>query len=211
MDAPERVDRSLDRLLRARAEEGCAPIPPAGDVEEVLTEIAGEIAPLGLPAEIARFWRRVQPHFITDAPFIEPAYALDLWRRHRDDFPGMTPNILFPVCYASHWFLLVELHDEHGLGGALFTWDYGGGAWFRLLFHSLPDFLDELADRTEHRVRSRRALAGGAAQSAAQAPYDGPHSPHPRYGDQRSFSYDVRLWPSHWHASSGLSEEDRRP
>src|SRR4051812_35150027 len=102
------MDGAVDRLAAAYRDAGLGPIATTSGVDAVLAEISGSIAPVQLPVELERFWRRVDPTLVRVAPYprpIAPEFALRTWRRHWEESPGMTPRMLFPVAYESHAFL----------------------------------------------------------------------------------------------------------
>lgn len=211
------IEQAVERLAAAYREAGLPPIRPAGDVNAILDQIRTEIAPLRLPAEFERFWRVVDPESITVAPYPRPtslAFALRCWTAHRDDTPGMVPRLLFPVAYESHGFLLVELEDGRGSGGAVLQWAYAGSP-FEVRFPDLAAYVDLLATMIESDELARHGSyiefdphrrwedALAVRLTAAQ--------PLPRFGDVRTLDEDVRHWPEHWLLADGLTPETRTP
>ncbi|MCM0640042.1 hypothetical protein [Cellulomonas wangsupingiae] len=207
------VAEAVARLAAACRLAGIEPPEPAQDVDDAIARVRAEIAPLRLPPEIEEFWRLVDPGTLRVAPWPEPsglAFALDGWRMHRDE-PGMCPRILFPLCYASHSFVLVEL-DDGGGGGHLFRWGYGGEP-FRRQHASIVDLLDLTAhfveqcryERREHDGRSwihfdPEHLWGAAAEERlAQRP------PHPRITTPQ-IEESPDAWPPHWRRADGLPD-----
>ncbi len=78
-----------------------------------ISDVTAAVAPLRPPAEVEQFWRLTDGDSSSHTLFpypraVGPRFALDCWTRHQEQ-PGMTPDLLFPVCYESHAFLLVEL------------------------------------------------------------------------------------------------------
>lgn len=210
------IDGVIDRLERAYADAGLPPIRQAdGAMHSVVDLIAAEIAPLELPAELVRFWSRIDPHSLAGAPYprpTDPSFALDTWLSHRDETPGMVPRLLFPVCYESWGFVLVELHDDGELGGACFEWAYAGSP-FRLRFASWAGYLELLASLVEagHMQSDDRqgqpviTLADGVWEEA-RASQLAASLPHPVYKERLELPEDVRLWPEHWVRASGLDD-----
>lgn len=139
------IDEAVDRLIAAYRDTGLPPIRPAGRrIDRVLADIQREIAPLQIPEEIARFWQLVDPATITVAPYPHPTtadFALDSWKSHRDEFPGITPRLFFPVAYESHGFLFVELEDGRGQAGAVLEWAYAGSPFY-VRFAALSGYVD---------------------------------------------------------------------
>ena len=214
------IDAAIDRLIAAYRAAGLPPIRPADAQIATLAEIRREISPLQLPDELDTLWRRVDPASITLAPYPHPTspdFALQCWKSHRDEFPGMTPRLLFPVCYESHSFLFTELDDGLGSGGVCFDWGYCGSP-FTVRFPSLAAYFDLLAAMIEigefslHRrdgqswyefdPESRWPDAQAVRLSAAQ--------PLPGFGGQETVDEDVRRWPEHWLLSNGFTPELRR-
>ncbi|MDQ8042942.1 MAG: hypothetical protein AAGC49_14925 [Brevundimonas sp.] len=214
------IDVALDRLAAAYKTAGLSPIRPAHDAGSVLANIRAEIAPLRLPAELERFWQRVDPSSISVAPYPTPtsaAFALDSWKQHRDTSPGMVPRLLFPVAYQSWGYLFVELEDGHGSGGPVLEWAYGGSP-FAVRFPRLSAYVDLLATMIELGEYKRREHGGGSyvefdpdgrwkdavtvRLSAAQ--------PLPHFGHAFELDEDVLAWPEHWLLADGLTPAGRR-
>lgn len=148
---PPSIDAAVERLIAAYRGAGLPPVRRAGDMDAILSEIRAEISPLRLPEELERFWRLVDPASITVAPYPGPTHsrlrALQL-EVAPGRVPGMTPRLLFPVCYESHGFLFVELEDGLGSGGACIEWAYAGSP-FSVRFPSLSACVDPLATMIE--------------------------------------------------------------
>jgi hypothetical protein len=220
--ASQPIDDAVRRLVGAYREAGLAEIGPAATgIEQVLAEIQREIAPLRLPDELVRFWQLVDPATISIAPYPHPTtaeFALDSWKSHRDEFPGMTPRLLFPIAYESHGFLFVELDDGQGHPGAVLQWGYAGSPFY-VRFATLSGYVDLLATMIElgefkrHKTdthfwvefdpEGRWEDAQAVRLTAAQ--------PLQRLGASRELDEDVRRWPEHWLASNGLTSEVRSP
>lgn len=213
------VEQAVERLAAAYRGEGVGRLrAPGRGVSRVLADVRREIAPLRLPEELERFWRLVDPESVTVAPYprlTSPAFALRSWVMHRDESPGMTPRLLFPVACESHGFLFAELEDGTGQGGAVYEWGYGGSR-FLLRFGGVAGYLDLLATMVElgelrrHdsgwiEVDPDRRWADAAAVRLAAA--DLP----PRVAAAADVDDDPRTWPEHWLRSSGLDAEVRTP
>lgn len=216
------VDDAVGRLFAAYRDAGLPPIrPAAGDVDRILTDIDREIAPLRMPDELVRFWQLVDPATISAAPYPHPttaAFALDSWKSHRDEFPGMTPRLLFPVAYESHGFLLVELEDGRADAGAVLQWGYAGSPFY-VRFPALSAYVDllatmiELGEFTRHERDPHPWIEFDPERrwEDAQAVRLAAAQPLPRLGRAREIDEDVRQWPEHWLASDGLTSEVRSP
>ena len=217
-----RIDAAIDRLIAAYESAGLPPIRAAeDDAGEKLARIEAEIRPLRLPRQLDTFWRRVDPTSITVAPNPEPMsldFALHSWISHRDDAPGMTPALLFPVCYNSHCFMFVELDGLLASGGACIVWGYGGCP-FRVTFPDLSTYLDLVAEMIEQGELSQQQIEGRtyhhfdpdrrwddrqAARLVAALPLSG-------FGDRIELEENVREWPERWLASDGVVPRDRGP
>jgi len=216
------INDAVDRLVAAYRDAGLPPIRPASrGIDRVLAGIEREVAPLQIPAELARFWQLVDPATITVAPYPHPTtadFALDSWKSHRDEFPGMTPRLLFPVAYESHGFLFVELDDGWGQAGSVFEWGYAGSPFY-VRFAALSGYVDLLAtmielgefrrhDREMHswvEFDPERRWEDALAVRLTTA------QPLPRLGAAREIDEDIRQWPEHWLASNGLTSEVRSP
>lgn len=219
--ANQPLDEAVDRLVAAYRGAGLPRIRPARrGIDRVLADIQREIAPLRLPEELVRFWQLVDPATITVAPYPHPTtadFALHCWKSHRDELPGATPRLLFPVAYESHGFLLVELDDGRG-GGAVLEWAYCGSP-FRVRFAALSGYVNllatmiELGEFARHRTETHAWVEFDPERrwEDAQAVRLTSVQPLPQLGLTREIDEDVRQWPEHWLASSGLTGEARTP
>ena len=212
------IDQALERLRLAYRAAGFPPIRGAGDVERTLAAIRAEIAPLRLTPELERFWRQVDPTTITVGPYprlMTVDFALDSWTSARDEFPGMYPKILFPVCYESHGYLFVELDNGRGSGGVCFETDPGSP--FTLRFPTFAAYVDLLATMIELEEFTRHDEANHSwtdfdpdnRWSDAQAVRLTAAQPLPGFGDAREVPADTRYWPEHWLQADGLTPEMR--
>jgi hypothetical protein len=217
------IDVALDRLIAAHERAGLDPIGPApAGVGEHLERIREQIAPLRLPEQVDRFWRRVDPNTIKVAPMprpSDPKFSLDGWLMHCETRPLTYPRLLFPVFYESHMFLSVELEDGHGSGGPLLAWEYAGDG-YRVAAASLADYIDLLAMWIEVRefsyvhhegrswpvfnhegdwkqMRDARVSIGGPLGSLGAGP--------------RHIRQDPKDWPAHWSAADCLDADTLRP
>jgi hypothetical protein len=133
----------------------------------------------------------------------------------RDEFPGQHPKILFPVCYQSHAYMLVELDDGQGSGGVCV--DSDTGADFDIRFPSLTAYIDliatmiELGEFAEQSGRARAIFDPDHRWSDAQAVRLTAAQPLRGFGDARQIPQDARCWPEHWLQAEGLTVETRTP
>lgn len=201
------MDRTV-RHLRALMPDAAALAPPAGSA--ALVDVVAALAPLRLPPAVLRFWQVAGgvgwagPLFPSAGP-TSPDFALECWRTHREQ-PGICPDLLFPVGYESHAFVLVELDGPHGEGGACFSWAYGLEP-FVLVAADLGAYLEVVAatveaghvDHHEH-DGVRWSTVDDAAFRAALAERLR-RSPHPRWGAAARIGPDPADWPAYWRAS----------
>ena len=75
------IDVAIDRLIPAHERAGLDPVRPApAGVGDELARIREQIAPLRLPEQVDRFWRRVDPSTIRVEPVPRPSgprFSLD--------------------------------------------------------------------------------------------------------------------------------------
>ncbi|WP_066586657.1 hypothetical protein [Cellulomonas timonensis] len=216
------IDTAIDRLTAAYASAGLPPLrPPSADVDALIAQANATIHPLRLPEQLETLWRRVDPTSLVVAPhpaLTAPELALSTWVSHRDDFPGMTPQLLFPVCYESHSFLFVELDAPGQPGGACLDWAFAGSA-FTVVAADLAAYLDlmaamiELGEVREHRVLGRvhYEFDPDGRWPEYQEALLARALPLPGLGDRVVLDEDVRLWPAHWLAADGVTAHDRYP
>jgi hypothetical protein len=198
------VDTAIDRLASALEAAGVV-LSLGGDDHAILEKVAAAISPLRLPAELARFYERVDPGVIGIEPHPRCAaldFALQGWLQHRDGAPEMVPEVLFPLCYESWSFLFVELDTPERLGGRLFEWSYGGSD-FRLRFGSLTDWLDVLAEVVEAGAWKPLEGASGGRRAIRPDPDIYARVTARRLGQGALVvPEDTESWPRHWHAKS---------
>jgi hypothetical protein len=212
------MEAVVRRLQSALAHIGARPLLPPRDAA-ALRDVAAAVAPLRLPVEVDQFWRLAEGYsssftFFPHPHATDPDFALECWQEHRLQ-PGMTPDLLFPVCYESHAFLLVELDGAHGAGGACFTWAYSGEEPFVLVAPDLVGYLAVAAEtleaghleRHEHDGRVSHHFDDNVFQAALQERLR--QSPHPRYGEAAEIGWNPTSWPSHWLASVGPAAEEK--
>jgi len=97
-------------------------VPDRGVVvrEEDIDTVAAAVTPFVIPDDLVDAWLRVGPmDWLIDAgEFQSPESAVESWGRMAE--PQGWPRTLFPIAYASHTFLFVELSTPGGPpGGAL--------------------------------------------------------------------------------------------
>jgi hypothetical protein len=210
------IDEKLSVLARALQERGVES-PKSPEDTKVLDEIDAAIAPLRLPAEIRRFWELVDPYSLRIEPspcFTGPAFALDAWRGHVTETPGMVPRVLFPVAYESHAFAMVELHgaDTHD-GGAIFFWAYDSSD-FSPMFARLDDLLDDVLDAlATDRVRRHhdRLLVTATATDGESLLTAYPPVHHAVHGTLERIPAAMAAWPERWLLRSGIGPDRRQP
>ena len=201
--AIDRLDEALRSALLPGLEE---PVDP-----RAADEVAAAAAPYELPAELRRFWERVDPERMEVYTFPRlggPAHALELQPSLRE---YGAPPVLLPIDYASHCFGVIELGSEWTDGGTILDWNFDG---FAVVAHSLADrlavltelLLEDRFDRgdgfvsLDHRAEQQKRLAHLAE-----------YGPHPVYGDMRTIPGELESWPAHWLTTSGIDLRDREP
>jgi hypothetical protein len=186
----------------------------------VLDEVADEVAPYVLPADLRRFWELVEPARIAVTPFpalVDARSALSLRRSNLDPeigYPPPVPPLLLPIAYSSHAFRSIEIGSQWSEGGTIFTWAHDDER-IAISHHRLGDLLDVLAELvTEGNIEHRGGYAllsfedevrkGEARLSEA--------GPHVLYGANRDFpKWDLRAWPAHWLESLQIDLRSREP
>ena len=107
------IDAAIDRLLLAAAALDLpAPLNPAGEAE--LDALRAAVAPLRLPDDLVRLWRRLQggPPMMIDRLDLMPVSQAIEFRAIHD-----WPKALLTMAYESQWSRFVELDDaERGRG-----------------------------------------------------------------------------------------------
>jgi hypothetical protein len=212
------IEAAVRRLQGALATIGAPLLLPSRNAT-ALRNVAAAVAPLRLPVEVYHFWRLTDGNssnftFFPYPQATDPDFALECWHEHRLQ-PGMTPDLLFPVCYESHAFLLVELDGVHGAGGACFTWAYGLEP-FVLVASDLVCYLEVAAETLEAGHLVRQVYDGRVSyhfddnefQAALQERLR--QSPHPRYGEAAEIGWTPTSWPSHWLASVGPAAKEKQ-
>jgi hypothetical protein len=160
--AIDRLDEALRSALLPGLEE---PVDP-----RAADEVAAAAAPYEVPAELRRFWERVDPERMevyTVPRLGGPAHALELQPSLRE---YGAPPVLLPIDYASHCFGVIELGSEWTDGGTILDWNFDG---FAVVAHSLADrlavltelLLEDRFDRgdgfvsLDHRAEQQKRLA----------------------------------------------------
>ncbi len=217
------IDTALDALIAAHERAGLDPIGPApAGVDAQLQLVRERIAPLRLPEEVDRFWRRIDPTTVRVAPTPRPSgpkFALDGWLMHRDTRPLMYPRLLFPVFYESWASLSVELEDGQGSGGPLLAWAYAGGDGYRVAAPSLADYVDLLAMWIEagefswvhHEGTSWPVFNGEGDWTQMRDARVAAAGPLGRLGSVRHIGDEPATWPAHWWAAEELDGDALRP
>jgi hypothetical protein len=200
------IDASIDALTEALEANGVVGPRPPSDPPD-LDAIDRALAPMSLPAQVRRFWERVDPASIRvwAHPFpVGPDFALESWKREGEEFPGMVPRALFLVGYESWACMSVELRSRFGPGGSLFEWRLDGGG-FRLSYHELSDWLDRMTNLLLYGDCDRREGANGEMLFPRDPQVSLP------LADATSFDREPLAWPPHWQRLSGIEPGDVRP
>ena len=213
------IDGSIDALAGALSAEGIEPPRPPSESYE-LDAIDAELAPMSLPAQVRRFWERVDPATLRVWPYpepIAPGFAIDSWRQRRDEFPGLAPRTLLDVGYASHQCMSVELDSPLASGGTLFEWNLVDGAFY-LRYNELSAWLDRMTELLAAGAFERREGAAGPVlllldphTSVPMTELPAPPTPSPVHGHVACYERDPLTWPLHWRRLSGMPPEEVRP
>jgi hypothetical protein len=218
MSRPNPIDAAVDQLEDALRHAGLPPLEAALDAAS-LADVDEEVAPYELPEDVRRFWELVDPSSLAVRAFpdlIGPSAALKLHRavvEHSASVPDMPPPLLFPIGYASHVNLSVELGSAWGPGGTIFRWalDEDG---FHIVYRTLADMLAVIAELvSEGGVEHNGGfvfLADGAdeAKRLERLRRAGPHAV---YGDAGEIPGTLEGWPAHWLEASRIDLSDRVP
>ena len=195
------------------------PIQP-GEVESTIAEIDEAIAPFRLPSEVAWLWRSWQPDRFSPLPYPSLTgadFALDSWRMNT--LESGDPQILFPVAYESHGFLLVELGWPPDEPAPIWYYAYADENYV-LTYPSLASLFRACAEAA--RAAGARPPDDDNDRYAAYAPLlSGPGfdviverhmAASPHAGRDRHVPVgDVRNWPEQWQRAQGVSDGSLEP
>ncbi|MBL8776448.1 MAG: hypothetical protein JNK12_10965 [Acidimicrobiales bacterium] len=213
MDPAEELREAIEWYLQVIPPRRTSPPGPPSDrarVEAVIEQVDSAIAPFHLPAEIEWFCRNWRPEAFSPLPhprLADPTSAQELW----EDVAGPHfPEVLAPIAYESHGFLLVELGLEAEGPAPVWRYAYGDEAVV-LTYPSLASLFRVCATaveaagvrppaRAENRWATYADLLGGAdferlaeRQLAASA----------QAGRARQVPVrDLRAWPPAWRVAS---------
>jgi hypothetical protein len=214
--APHDLDSALDRLDEVLRAAGLAGLEPPRDLAAI-AEIADAISPYALPAQLRRYWERVDPESLAPITFPKvggPTAVLELLRVVRDTGaspPFAVPPIFVPVDYASHCYGVLELESEWSEGGTILEWDLDG---IPLAFGSVRDWVEVVAELVDEGSFEHGdgyvILDHQAEREKRQARLDASRPDH-LYGDRRAIPSELELWPAHWLAACGVDLRDREP
>ena len=214
MPASPDIDSAIDRLDDALRAAGLAGLEPPGAIASI-DEVESAVAPYELPAELRRYWERVDPASIDWFPFPRldgPAETLAQLRLVRDfGEPIVPPPLLLPVDYASHTYGVVELASEWGDGGTIFEWGFDEA---EVVSHTVADRVDLLAELiSEDRLDRVDAYVSidHVAEAERRPARLAASRPNPLYGDRAAVPVALEAWPPHWLAASGVDLGTREP
>jgi hypothetical protein len=213
------IDASIDALAEALTTAGVeAPRAPAEPPDVDAIDVA--IAPMSLPEQVRRFWERVDPWSLRVQAYphpTDPGFALNTWRQHRDEFPGMAPRALFLVGYESWACMSVELDSDFGPGGSLFEWRLEDGG-FHLRYHELSGWLDRMTELVVAGEFERREGANGPVlhlldphTALPMNALPAPPPPNTVHGEVTAYEREPLRWPAHWQRLSGIEPDDVKP
>lgn len=199
------IDAVVERYLRAVRAAGAPEGEPIGSTPEV-QRVVKAVAPYIVPADVQRAWLRLSywDWLIDDGGFQSPESSLEAWVGNIEHFEQ--PRLLFPISYASHTYLFVELGVVGGpQGGALLLAPLAEP----LVRHapSLAWAFGFLTERIEAGAAQwnewwTRRIPEAEIQSAAASQSWPPHL-IPTIDPSRSLT-----WPAHWQGASGINPAD---
>jgi hypothetical protein len=209
------IDAAIGRLDAALRAAGLPGLESPSDVTPIRA-LAEEVSPYVLPAELRRFWERVDPEGlgVYTFPLLRgPAHSLELLRGLRElgQPPFGPPPVLLPLDYASHCYGVIELGSEWSDGGTIFELEFDA---VPVVAYSLADRVDLLAEllfeghferagddvTIDHQIEQERRIARLEAAG-----------PHAVYGELHAIPPELESWPAHWLAASGVDLRDREP
>lgn len=213
--ATERADRAIDRLDDALHCAGFEPLAPAPEPAAV-DAVDDALAPYALPADIRRFWQRVDFERLSvgGSTLPEPcsprsALATHYANREPEFADLFGPPLLFPIARHSETQWSIELATPWGDGGTIFSHDDG----IRVEYPSFGDLVEVYAEMVEAREFVRDAGGGATLQLAGERRRQEERLRRdlPPYGNLRTFLDDPSGWPEHWLAAAGIDLRDREP
>ena len=193
--------RYLEAVRAAGAPEG-EPIASAADVERVVDGVA----PYIIPPDLRQAWLRLSHRdWLVDSGELQsPTLSLEMWGRSIQDFAQ--PLLLFPVSYASHTYLYVELGVVGGPpGGALLLAPIAEP----LVRHapSLGWALEFITRRVEGgAARWNEWWTSRVSEEEVQSAAAG--QPWPEYLLPTIDPSLSLTWPTHWQRAQGIDPAD---
>ena len=199
------IDSAIDRLLLvAAALDLPAPLNPAGEAE--LDALRAAVAPLRLPDDLVRLWRRLQggpPGMIDRLDLMPVSQAIEFRAIHDG------PNALLTMAYESQWSRFVELDDPNGAGGGA-VWEGDVGDFdLREVAPSLADLVDAVATAMELGIARPYEVGGFRILQWDDAAWD--RLKAERWPERRVVSALTARWPPRWLELQGLDPGDARP
>jgi hypothetical protein len=193
--------RYLHAVRTAGAPDGEAIASPA-DVERVVDGVA----PYIIPPDLQRGWMRLSywDWLIDNGDLQSPTLSLEMWDRSVQDFGQ--PRLLFPVSYASHTYLYIELGVVGGPpGGALLLAPIAEP----LVRHapSLGWALEFITGRVEGgAARWNGWWTSRVSEEEVQSAAAG--RPWPQYLRHTIDPSQSLTWPAHWQRAQGINPAD---
>ena len=210
MSALREIDAAIDRLDDSLRSAGLPGLESPADLR-ALDEVAEAVSPYELPAELRRFWERVDDERIEVYTFPKLGGPANASALRPDLRANGAPPVLLPIDYASHCYGVIELRSEWSEGGTILEWDLDA---FPLVAHSVADRIAVLAELVSEGRFERGdgyvVLDHPAEQEKRRASLDA-FGPHPVYGDLRAIPHELEAWPTHWLVTSGIDLGDRKP
>jgi hypothetical protein len=148
--------------------------------------------------------------------FTSHEFALDSWRRTREEFRYQEPHNLLLIGYESWNCMWIELDDDDQHGGTSFDGRLDADAFFRR-YNRLEHWLDRIVEliaagsveRVDATSGSHLRVVDPRDELPLAAPRDLPR--HPVYGGQTAIRRDTLSWPAHWQRASGIDPRDAEP
>lgn len=199
------IDEAIDRLLLAAAAlDLAAPLNPAGEPE--LDALRAAVAPLRVPNDLVRLWRRLQggPPMMIDRLDLMPVSQAVRFRADHD-----WPDALLTIAYESHQFRLVELEDADGAGGGA-VWDAEFSVdEIREVAPSLADLVDAVATAMEQGIAQPYEVGGFRVLDWDRDAWDALKAD--RWPNCRTVSVRTTRWLPRWLEIEGLDPADALP
>ena len=199
------IDAAIDRLLAVAAR---LDLPAAKNLadEPAIDALRAAVAPLRLPDDLVRLWRRDQggpPGMIDRLDLMPVSQAIEFRGIHDG------PMALLTIAYESQWSRFLELDDADGLGGgSVWEGDVGDFDW-REVAPSLADLVDSVATAMELGIARPRDIGGFRILDWDEDAWG--RLKAERWPDRRRVSVRPTGWLPRWLEVQGLDPRDAVP